>query len=422
MPPGRSSGPIKVVRIIARLNIGGPAIQTIILTEGLKSPRFTTSLITGTVGPGEGEMTYLAREHGIQPVVISEMGREISLFDDVRAFVKLVKILRTIQPDIVHTHTAKAGTLGRLAAILSRVPIRVHTFHGHVFKGYFSSLKTQWFLLIERFLSRITDRILVLSARQREELINVYKIGPRKKFQIVPLGFDLTPFLKERSQHDLRLELGVSPAAFVIVFAGRLAPIKNPFLMVDAFERLNTCLQGPEQSDARAVMLMIVGGGDLYEVMKNRVQVKGLSSQALFLKWRSDMAEMYSVSDVVVLTSFNEGTPVVLIEAMASEKPFVATEVGGVPDLMVGEGKQMNGPNGGRFTQYENGILVESENVAGLTGALLYLKEHPDVSREMGRAGKEFVVKNFTKERLLGDIQSLYEELVRTKKVELTWA
>ena len=420
MPPARSYGTIKVVRIIARLNIGGPAIQTVILTEGLKRPRFASYLITGTVGPDEGEMTYLAQDSGIQPLVISEFGREISWFDDFRAFAKLVKTLKAIQPDIVHTHTAKAGTLGRLAALLSRVPIRVHTFHGHVFKGYFSRMKTWWFILIERCLSRITDRIIVLSTRQREELVNVYKIGPRQKFHIVPLGFDLTSFFREPSPGDLRLRLGFDPTDFVIIFAGRLAPVKNPFLAIEAFHQLDLFVQGHRRPEGPSVILMVIGGGQLSDGLKHHVQEKGLSSKAHFLGWRRDMADMYAISDVVVLTSLNEGTPVVLIEAMASGKPFIATNVGGVPDLVVGEGKEIFGPNGGRFTRYENGILIASEDVAGLTGALLYIMENPQASREMGQTGKEFVAKRFTKDRLLGDVESLYEELIRVKKPELS--
>ena len=421
MRPDRSYGTIKVVRIIARLNIGGPAIQAIILTEGLKSPRFCPYLITGSVGPDEGEMTDFALEHGVQPFVISELGREISCTGDFLAFFKLLKVLRTIRPDIVHTHTAKAGTLGRLAAILTGIPIRVHTFHGHVFQGYFNRITTQVFLLIERWLSRMTDRIVVVSHSQQEELTNIYKIAPKKKFQIIPLGFDLKPFLLEPSQSDLRAKLGLLPTAFVIGFAGRLVPIKNPFLIIDALQQLEGNRSVQELSDARPITLMFLGDGQLDASLKGRVQKEGLNSRVLFLGWRRDMAQMYSASDIVVLTSLNEGTPVVLIEAMASGKPFVATDVGGTQDLMVGEGKEIIGSNGGRFTQYDNGILIASQDAEGLTGALLYLKEHPDLSREMGRTGREFVVKKFTKEQLLGNIQDLYEELIRTKKSKFSW-
>ena len=420
----RSYGTIKVVRIIARLNIGGPAIQAIILTEGLKGPRFSPYLITGSVGPDEGEMTAYAREHGVQPLVISELGREISWIGDFLAFLKLVRMFKTIRPDIVHSHTAKAGTLGRLAAVLTGVPIRVHTFHGHVFHGYFGIIKTKVFILLERWLARFTDCIVVLSNAQFQELSSQYRIAQKPKFTIIPLGFDLDPFASQRNVNVTQQSLGIAQTPYVIGFVGRLVPIKNPSLLlrgIREIENLEDC-QGADSWKAPKYSLLLVGGGPLYESLKQEVRDIKLRAHVAFCGWQAEMQKKYSVMDVVVLTSLNEGTPVVLIEAMATGRPFVATNVGGVRDLMIGTGKTMRGARGGKFIMYKNGILIDSQDFAGLGDALLYLMMHQEEGRNMGDLGQQFALKQFGKDRLLRDINNLYENLVQEKKAKLEFA
>ncbi len=405
---------VNVVRIIARLNIGGPAIQAIMLTEYLAPEEFTSYLIAGKISENEGDMLPYALERNVHPVIFPELGRDISGMNDVVAFFKLVNFFRKTQPHIVHTHTAKAGTLGRLAAFVARVPIRIHTFHGHVFFGYFSRGKTKIFILIERVLAFLSDKIIVLSEHQRRELVEVYRIAPHHKFQIVPLGFELEPFLPlscgtNNTQH---VQDDLPPLA--IGFIGRLVEIKNPFLALDALSLLNfhPPLAG---NKARPIQLWIVGGGPLEDSLQQAARGKQFAEEVKFLGWQRDMAQLYSSLDVVILTSLNEGTPVVLIEAMASGKPFVSTEVGGVRDLMVGTGQCLCGRNGGEFNVYDNGILVSSQDVHGLSDALEFLASDPERRIAMGRAGREFARTKFTKERLLKDIRSLYRELLKAK-------
>jgi len=396
----------KVVRIIARLNIGGPAIQAVMLTECLAPEEFTSFLISGQISEKEGDMLPYALERNVHPVIFPELGREISSVNDVVVFFKLVKFLRKVRLHIVHTHTAKAGTLGRLAAWVARVPIKVHTFHGHVFSGYFGWGKTKVYILIERVLAFLSDRILVLSEHQRQELVDVYRIAPSHKFQIVPLGFDLEPFfaLSGATQNTQPGQDGLFP--LVIGHIGRLVDIKNPFLALDALRLLDSQSTAPFQ-------LWIAGGGPLEVSLKQAAQKEQFSGGVRFLGWQHDMAQLYSSLDIVILTSLNEGTPVVLIEAMASGKPFIATEVGGVRDLMVGVGQRVWGRMNGEFTVYDNGILVSSQDVHGLADALEFLASNPKKRTAMGRAGRELAKAKFTKERLLKDIRSLYGDLLQ---------
>jgi len=399
---------VKVVRVIARLNIGGPAIQAITLTECLGQDEFTSYLISGKISEEEGDMMSYAWKRNVHPIIFQELGREISSMNDVVAFVKLVQFLRNVQPHIVHTHTAKAGTLGRLAAWFARVPIKIHTFHGHVFSGYFGWGKTKFYILIEQVLAFLSDRILVLSEHQRQELVDVYRIASNHKFQIVPLGFDLEPFfaLSGATPNIQPHQGGLVP--LIIGYIGRLVDIKNPFLALDALRLL-------EFQSTVPIQLWIAGGGPLEDSLKQAAQKEQFAGGVRFLGWRYDMAQLYSSLDIVILTSLNEGTPVVLIEAMASGKPFIATEVGGVRDLMVGVGEPVCGKNRGQFTVYENGILVSSQDVHGLTDALEFLASDPEKRAAMGRVGQVFAKAQFTKERLLKDLRFLYKDLLKRK-------
>ncbi len=413
----RELGKIKVVRIIARLNIGGPAIQAIMLTECLASEEFASYLIAGKISEKEGDMIPYALERNVYPIIVPELGRDISGLNDVVAFIKLVKFLRKIQPHIVHTHTAKAGSLGRLAAFVARVPIKIHTFHGHVFSGYFGWGKTKVFILIERVLAILSDRILVLSGRQRQELVDVYRIAPSHKFQIVPLGFDLEPFFSLSGGTNRTQTVQDDLSLLAIGFIGRLVEIKNPFLALEALRFLDSQAMAPEKK-IPPIQLWIAGGGPLEGSLKEATQKERFAGGIRFLGWQRDMPQLYSSLDIVILTSLNEGTPVVLIEAMASGKPFIATEVGGVRDLMAGVGEQVCGRNGGQFTVYDNGILVSSQDAYGLADALEFLASDPEKRTAMGKAGREFAKAQFTKERLLKDIRSLYKDLLKAKGLQ----
>ncbi len=411
--------PIKVVRVIARLNIGGPAIQAILLTRYLPTGSFSPFLVTGPVSETEGDLLPYARECQINPFLISELGREISWRKDLISLWHLIKYLRRVRPHIVHTHTAKAGLLGRFAAWILGVPIRVHTFHGHTFHGYFSSCKTRMFLMLERMLAKVTHAIIAVSESQRRDLVETYRIASKSDIHVIPLGFDLEAFIKVplRTGKKATLELGET---FIVGFVGRLVHIKNPFLLLQAIsrfkERHGTQESGrTAESGFSALHVDIIGEGELSEDLRHEVVRAGLDKTIHFLGWQRDMASIYERLHIVVLTSDNEGTPVALIEAMASGRPFIATNVGGIRDLMVGNGKQVAHEGDGEFTIFENGILVKARDAQGISNALAYAMDHEEHCSQMGKVGREFAVQHFSKDRLVSDIAFLYQRLLDSK-------
>ncbi len=399
--------PLKIVRVIGRLNIGGPAVHAVLLTAGLNDGNIRSTLVTGSVGRSEGDMLYFARQHGVNPVIVPALGREISWWDDLVAFWKLYRLFVWERPDIVHTHTAKAGALGRLAAVLAGVPIRIHTFHGHVFHGYFGFLRTNLFLMIERFLAYFTTKIVAISAAQLAELSDQYRIARREKFAVIPLGLDLTPLL-QIGRKGGSAEPGANEKTITIGLIGRLVPIKNPQMAVAVLHRLRERVAGLD------VVLVVAGDGELKSELQNMVGQAGLDGCVLFTGWKEDLSELYASLDLVIVTSLNEGTPVVLIEAMASALPFVATRVGGIPDLMVGAEEVVHGP-GGRplFSLFANGALVEAGNVEGFTAALDHILQNEAQRRGMGAVGRSFVSERFSKERLVRDTYALYQDCLQ---------
>ena len=227
--------PITIVRVIARLNVGGPAIQAILLTEAFHRRGYRTLLLAGEVSAGEESMEYLARERQVHAIPIAKLGRRISFLRDLQSLWRLIGIMRRERPTVVHTHTAKAGVLGRLAAMLTGVPVRVHTFHGHVFRGYFSSAVTRFFLITERFFARHTDCIVAISESQRRELIEVYKVAASEKVATIPLGFDLDQFLSiQERESELRQSSSCPETPPLVGWVGRLTSIKAPELFISS--------------------------------------------------------------------------------------------------------------------------------------------------------------------------------------------
>lgn len=394
--------PIKILRIIARLNVGGPAIHAVLLTQGLSDATMRSVLVTGRVAPGEADMQYFADNHGVTPVVLPRLGREISWWNDLVTLWQLFRIMRRERPDIVHTHTAKAGALGRLAGALACVPILVHTYHGHVFHGYFGPLKSKLFVWIECLLGLLTTKIITISPRQFIEICERYRIAPRKKLAVVPLGFELEPFLRPRRKDDGRA------SACVVGVVGRMVPVKNHALALRAF-----AMASRPAPNVGAIRLCLVGDGPLRNDLEQQVQRMGLTEQVLFRGWEEDLSGLYEEMDMVLLTSSNEGTPVALIEAMAAGLPFIATKVGGVLDLMVGEGRAVTDASGlVAYTVYDNGVLVSPEDVGGCAAALRYLAVNQAVGRGMGETGRRFARSQFNKERLLEDMRKLYQALL----------
>jgi glycosyltransferase involved in cell wall biosynthesis len=414
---------VKILRIIARLNVGGPARHVIWLTEGLKPAGYDTLLVAGVVPPGEDDMSYVATASGLQPFILPEMSREISVKDALTVW-KLFRLMRRERPDIVHTHTAKAGTVGRVAglmynrltpaALAARRCRFVHTYHGHVFHSYYGKLKTRLFLAIERLLARFaTDRIVVISEQQRREINEVFRVGRREQFAVIPLGIDLGAYASWRDRRPrMRAELKLNDEVALIGIVGRLTEIKNHRLFLQAAALL-------KKNIGSKVHFVIIGDGNLRRDLEEQAKSLGLSEEVSFLGTRTDPEDFYPALDIVALTSLNEGTPLTLIEAMANARPVIATAVGGVVDMLGPQvppaAKQDN--QGPTYQVCQRGVSVASGDAEGLARGLARLIEDPGLRDELGRNGLEFVTRNYAKERLLTDIAELYRDLVQTESV-----
>ena len=315
-----------------RLNVGGAALDAILTVAGLDRKHFRAILVSGSVEPGEADMSYLARDLAIEHVVIPTLGREIRPLRDIRTAYELWRLIRRVRPDIVHTQKSKAGAIGRVVSLLARVPVRVHTFHGHVFHGYFSPGKTRVFVTIERILAHITDCIIVLSPGLVSELSHDYHLAPPEHFQVMPCGFDLTRLARAQEfQGELRRELGCDDKVRLVGIVGRMTPIKDHATFIAAAALI--AKQRPE------VEFVFVGGGELEEVIRADLAKRGLTQRAHLLGWRRDLEHIYADLDVLALSSINEGTPVALIEAMAAAVPVASTDVGGVAEVLL-QGKR----------------------------------------------------------------------------------
>ncbi len=388
---------VKIVRIIARLNIGGPALHVVNLNKGLSSDRFESLLVTGSPNPGEGSMLDYAQENGVRPLIIPEMVGEASLRPrDIKALFKLYRILRMERPQIVHTHTAKAGFLGRVAARLAGVPVIVHTYHGHVLHGYYGPLKNWLLRRMERVLARITNQLVAVSPLVRKDLL-AYRVAPPEKIRVIPLGFDLEPFLQCRSlKGEFRTELGLGTGVRLIAILGRIFPIKNHRLFLESATQV-----AKQESNARFV---IVGDGILRSEMERYAADLGIHQRTIFTGWRHDLPRIYADLDLLVVSSDNEGTPVSAIEAMASGCPVVATQVGGLPDVI---------ENG------KTGYLVPAQQPQALAAAMLDLIQNSETAEQMSRAAQLSVKEKFSINRLISDTENLYQDLLVHKRLPL---
>jgi glycosyltransferase involved in cell wall biosynthesis len=378
--------PIRVLRAITRLNIGGPAIHAILLTEALNDgAQFTSTLVTGTTAAHEGDMLDLAAAHGVTPVFLPALGREISLADDFVALANMVRLVRQFRPDVVHTHMAKAGTIGRIAARLCGVPLVVHTYHGHVFHGYFSPAKTRVFMTIERALGMATDRVIVLGEGQRNEISSL-GVVPKAKLEPIPLGLELSQFLDaEQHRGVLRQELGLDPQAPLVGIVARLVPIKAHELFFQAAARVL-------QSEPTAKFL-VIGDGERRAELEALVDTMGLRGAVLFVGWRRDMRTVYADLDVVALTSRNEGSPVALLEALASARPVISTAVGGVPEVVV---------------DGVTGLTVPTGDASGLASGIVRLLRDRELAGRLAVAGRRHVYPRYDSGRLVDDVRNLY--------------
>lgn len=385
---------LKILRIIARLNIGGPAIHAVLLTKEFNDNEFESVLMHGAISNKEGDMGYIAKRYGVNPVYVAALKREINPFLDIAALWGIFSYMRHYKPDIVHTHTAKAGTLGRIAAILAGVPVKVHTFHGNIFYGYFGSASTRFFIFMERFLAKFTNVIIAISTLQKNEIVQRYRIIPAKKCRVVRLGFDLERFLiSEQKKGIFRNKLEVDKDDILIGIIGRLVSIKNHKMFIDAAGHVMKNVKG---SPAEKIRFVIVGDGELKEELLIYADSKGFAKKIFFTGWNKDMDEVYADLDIVTLTSINEGTPVSLIEAMASSKPVIATDAGGTKDALGNVG-----------------LLVPSGDYRAMGDKMLELVYSEEKRRELGERGRNFVKNIYSKKRLVRKIRELYKELFR---------
>jgi glycosyltransferase involved in cell wall biosynthesis len=380
------------MRIIARLNVGGPAIHVTSLNRLMNSGLYRSVLVTGTEGKHEGSMRDLAQGCGMRTIVVPKLGREIDPVNDFSTVLELYRLMRKERPHIVHTHTAKAGFAGRLAARLAGVPVIFHTFHGHVLKGYFGPLKSRLFLELERFCAGLSDRILTLSTHLREELVDL-GVANRDRIAVVPLGLDLCDFTNHAPRPgDFRKECGIAAEDRLIAMVGRLVRIKNIPLFLDAAARVH-------RIDPR-VRFAVVGDGEERKAVEAHARSLGLGGIVHFTGWRRDLPKIYADLDAVVISSDNEGTPVSLIEAMASGCPVVATRVGGVPDLL----------EDGRLGQ-----IVPPRDPAGLADAILNTVRPRNGITAMTKVAKEKVLEKYSLGRLTDDMNQLYREVLSRK-------
>ncbi|MFL5787324.1 MAG: glycosyltransferase [Flavisolibacter sp.] len=395
----------KVIRILNRLAVGGPVLNATYLTRYLQ-PDFETILVVGEKEEHEKSAEYLTEQLGINYVTIPGMGRSINPASDYVAYQKLKRLIKDFKPDIVHTHAAKPGALGRLAASSMKVPVIIHTFHGHVFHSYFNSIKSNFFINTERYLATKSKAIIAISEQQKKELVFDFKIAPEKKFRVIPLGFDLEKFHtdQEEKRNKFRTEFNVQDNEIAIGIIGRLVPIKNHYLFLKAIRHILT-------NSPKKIKAFIIGDGETRKDLENvarEVNIPFTTEESafhdqplVFTSWRSDVDVINAGLDIVCLTSFNEGTPVSLIEAQAANKPIVSTRVGGISDIVVEE---------------ETALLADVEDTEKYCDHLLRLVQDDALRCKLGRNSREHVMNKFSYHRLVTDMAALYFELLNTNQ------
>ena len=394
----------RVLRIINRLNLGGPTYNAANLTKYIDG-EFETLLVAGMTDDTEESSEFILKRLDLHPVYIKEMYRELNPLRDYKAYFRLRQIIREFKPDIVHTHAAKAGAVGRLAAHHEGVPVIVHTFHGHVFHSYFGALKTRLFLEIERYLGGKTHAIVTLSDIQKGELAHQFKVAHHDKFEVIPLGFDLSRFTENKAdkRKAFREQYNVADEEIVISIVGRLVPIKNHPMFLKALKIVS-------EKTTKKIRAFIIGDGEERQNVEKMATDLGLKFNNTDLKerniltftsWIKDVDVSNAGSDIIVLTSFNEGTPVSLIEAQASGKPIVSTRVGGIANI-VKEG--------------ETAFLCQSDDVDAFASHLLALVEDDRMRHEMSDRGTAHVMEHFSHIRLARDMSTLYRRLLNQKK------
>ncbi len=384
---------IKILRIINRFNIGGPTYNATFLTRYM-SDEFETLLIGGLPEEGEADSMHILNEYGVEPVLIPELKRNPDFFSDRKALKKIKTIIKEFNPDIVHTHASKAGALGRKAAFDCKVPVVVHTFHGHVFHSYFGKFKTEVFRRIEKRLASKSTGTIAISDQQKRELSEKYRIADKRKIEVIPLGFDLTPFQVdlELKRKNTRQQYNLSEDEIAIAIVGRLAPIKNHKLFLDSIEIVN-------RQTSKKPVFFIVGDGETRKEIEEQIeQIKLFQTIDIRMtSWVYDIKTFNAGMDIICLTSNNEGTPVSLIEAQACNIPVISTDVGGVRDIVL---------------ENETGFIIPKNSPEKFAEKLLLLVENEKIRQKMSQNGWSFVKDNFHYQRLVRDMENYYKKLL----------
>jgi glycosyltransferase involved in cell wall biosynthesis len=388
----------KILRIINRFNLGGPTYNVAYLTRYMP-PAYETLLAGGPEEAGEDSSLFITEQLGLEPVIIHEFQREVNAGSDYKAYKKIRQLIREFKPDIVHTHASKAGAVGRLAAMHSGVPVIVHTFHGHVFHSYFGKLKTKFYLGVERFLARRTHAIVAISDKQKAELVDMFRIAPAEKFTVIPLGFDLKKFTvnKEENRQSFRQTYRLDDATIAVGIIGRLAPVKNHRLFVESVKYM-------KDQGSKPFRAFIIGDGDTRAETEAACRELGLSYSGdataqvdvTFTSWITNIDWALDGLDVVALTSFNEGTPVSLIEAQASGKCIVSTNVGGIQDIL----------------NPLCGLLSEPGDHASFFKNIFTAVNSTGLAENARIHGPSWALSRFHYSRLVSDMDSLYRSLL----------
>lgn len=384
--------PIRVLRVIARLNMGGPALHVAYLSAGLAERGYDTTLVAGSLARGEGSMAYVAESRGVEVVQVDALSREIAPLRDAVSVLRLARLIRELRPEILHTHTAKAGAVGRIAALVAgeaRPRIVVHTFHGHVLRGYFGPARTLLFRWLERVLARRTTRLVAVSPQVRDDLVAL-GIAPAGKFEVVRLGIELGERLSgDAGREEIRALLGIPPERFVVGWVGRMTGVKRTDDVLESLRLLRE--QGVDAA------LLMVGDGPDRDHVEERASQLGIVRHCFFLGYQEDVSGWYRAFDAMILPSANEGTPVVVIEALAAGCPVVATRVGGVPDVL---------------HDGVDGFLVPPGDTEAIAARLGELARDPALRARMGEAGRTSVPPRYAVERLVDDVDRLYRTLL----------
>ena len=384
--------PVRILRVIARLNVGGPALHVAYLSAGLAERGYETTLVAGDVARGEESMAFVAESAGVEVVRLPGLSREISPLRDLLAALRIAREIRRTRPHILHTHTAKAGAIGRAGAVLagrSRPQVVVHTYHGHVLSGYFGVIGTSVFRAIERLLALVSDTLVAVSPQVRDDLVEL-RVAPARRFAVVRLGIDLEPRVRTSVDTEaLRRRLGIGSDRFVIGWFGRMTAVKRTQDLIETLVAVRA--QGVD------ACLLLVGDGADRELLESHAKERGVARDLFFLGYQREVADWYALADAIVLTSVSEGTPVTIIEALAAGRPVVTTDVGGVGDV-VRDGV--------------DGFLVDVGDTEAMASRLARIAADPELGTTLGASGRERVLGRYAVARRVDDVDRLYRALL----------